>query len=251
MERVFGVKVTDHSFSSAEDKRWLANLVLRALISRPIFAKQSPSLFHCDPHAGNLMLSDDGRLAILDWSLVGWLDEPERVAISQISLAAMMLDGARIVRILSQLAERRSVDTEALRLVVNDWLRRCRWGQLPGLAWFVGMVDDAVQRGGLRVAADLMLFRKSLLTLTGLVAELGLDDSEIDRVLLIDFIRHFVIDSLNRWSIPPFSRECATRISNWDLAELMLNVPNTIARFWIGNMIDSLTGAGPTVNQLA
>jgi ubiquinone biosynthesis protein len=244
MDRVVGTKVTDHPLRLPEEKRWLANLVARALISQPIFARQPRSLFHCDPHAGNLMLSDDGRLAILDWSLVGWLEERERVAISQIMLAAVTLDREKIVGILTQLAERGRVDTDALRRIVSNWLRRCRQGQFPGVDWFVGLLDDAVQHGNLRVAADLMLFRKSLLTLSGVVAELGIDDFQIDDVLFLDFIRHFGMESPERWFRMPFSREFATRISNWDLAETMLNVPYTASRFWIGNVLDSLASYG-------
>ena len=80
MERVTGGKVTEHGLVSADEKRRLADLVVEALIARPIFSKDSPALFHADPHAGNLFLTDDHRLALLDWSLVGSLGEPERVA---------------------------------------------------------------------------------------------------------------------------------------------------------------------------
>jgi ubiquinone biosynthesis protein len=246
MERVLGTKATDHPLHLAEDKRSLANLVTRALISQPIFAAQSKSLFHCDPHAGNLMLSDDGRLAILDWSLVGWLDEVQRVAISQIMLAAGTLDRGKIIRILIQLSERGRVDLPALGTVVDNWLRRCRWGQFPGMAWFVGLLDEAVQLGNLRVTADLMLFRKSLLTLNGVVAELGVDGFDIDSVLFIDFMRHFGMEWPTRCFRMPFSRECATRISNWDLADMLFAAPKTAARFWIGNLLDSLAEDGGT-----
>ena len=44
-------------------------------------------MFHGDPHAGNLFLTDENRLAILDWSLVGSLGERDVMAIVQILLA--------------------------------------------------------------------------------------------------------------------------------------------------------------------
>ena len=73
MERIRGSKITDHCLPDRRDRRELADLVVRALIARPIFSRASRAMFHCDPHAGNLFLTDTNRLAILDWSLVGFL----------------------------------------------------------------------------------------------------------------------------------------------------------------------------------
>ena len=78
MQRIWGDKITDHPFTETRDKHRLAELLIDATIAKPIFAKQSRALFHCDPHAGNLFLTTDGRLAILDWSLVAWLDKESR-----------------------------------------------------------------------------------------------------------------------------------------------------------------------------
>ena len=71
MERVTGVKVTDHDLVKRTDRRRLAEKVVRALVAGPVFSPVRESMFHGDPHAGNLFLTDDQRLAILDWSLVG------------------------------------------------------------------------------------------------------------------------------------------------------------------------------------
>jgi ubiquinone biosynthesis protein len=75
MERVVGGKVTEHGLASRGEKRRLAELVVEALIARPVFSTAGQALFHGDPHAGNLFLTRDHRLAILDWSLVGSLGE--------------------------------------------------------------------------------------------------------------------------------------------------------------------------------
>ena len=133
----------------------------------------------------------DGRLAILDWSLVGFLGEQERVAMGQILLAAITLNNGTDCHRTGRLAEADRVDRIALSEVVDNWLRRIRRGHFPGLTWLVGMLDEATQTAGLRVAADLMLFRKSLLTLEGVIGELGADDFQIDNVVLSEFVRHF------------------------------------------------------------
>ncbi|MEQ8786877.1 MAG: AarF/UbiB family protein [Pirellulaceae bacterium] len=242
MERVLGEKVTEHGFEDRRQKRRLAGLVAKSLVARPIFARSGDALFHSDPHAGNMMLTQDGRLAILDWSLVGALNERERVAVVQILLGAVTLHCGRIVAVLEQLAERRRADRELLVEVVANRLRQVRRGRFPGLTWLVGLLDDAVHLAGLRVAADLMLFRKSLHTLEGLVAELGGDEEQIDQVLRGEFLLHFAKEWPLRWLSLPYSRRFATRLSNADLTETVLSLPLANARFWFGHGLDLVGG---------
>jgi ubiquinone biosynthesis protein len=240
MERVSGGKVTDHDLASPRQKRRLAKLVAKALIAKPVFSKSGQALFHGDPHAGNLFLTDDGRLAILDWSLVGTLGVRERVAIVQIALGAITLDTARIVTVLTTLADRQQLDDQALEAVVEDWVKRVRHGQFPGLSWLVGLLDDSVRLGGLRFAADMMLFRKSLHTLQGVVADVGDCGGQIDQALSIEFLRNFATEWPQRWLQMPHSRDFATRLSNFDVTRTMLSSPMAVARFWSGNTADIL-----------
>ena len=238
MERIFGDKVTDHPLDSIRAKHNLAKLVTRALIAQPMFSATHRAMFHSDPHAGNLLYTHDGRLAILDWSLVGHLGEAERIAMGQIVLAAITLRSERIVAILEQLDERRSVDRAALENVVECWLRRIRHGQLPGLTWLVGLLDEATQTARLRVGADMMLFRKSLHTLEGVIGELGAEDFSIENSLLAEFARHFGCEWPERWFTTPNSRRFATRLSNADLVETLLATPLAAARFWQAELLD-------------
>jgi len=238
MERIFGDKVTDHPLDSTRDKHVLAKLVTRALIAQPMFSATHRAMFHSDPHAGNLLYTHDGRLAILDWSLVGHLGEAERVAMGQIVLAAITLRSERIVTLLEELDVRRSVDHAALQGVVECWLRRIRRGQLPGLTWLVGLLDEATQTARLRVGADMMLFRKSLHTLEGVIGELGADDFSIEGSMLAEFVRHFGCEWPERWFSTPNSRRFATRLSNADLVETVLATPLTAARFWQAELRD-------------
>jgi ubiquinone biosynthesis protein len=151
MERVKGGKITEHGLQSASEKHRLARLVVQALIAEPVFHEDGLALFHGDPHAGNLFLAEDGRLAILDWSLVGRLHELDRVTLVQLILGALMLDAGRIVSTLTGLDVRQRLDQSALAGIVHHWLDRIRQGQLPGFTWLMGLLDEAVQRCGLRV----------------------------------------------------------------------------------------------------
>lgn len=240
MERVSGDKVTSHGLDRRRGKRRLAKLVAKALIAKPVFSKSDKALFHGDPHAGNLFFTDEGHLAILDWSLASTLGARERIAIVQLILGAMTLDPERIANVLKQLDDQQRVDEAALRAVAEDWVKRVRRGQFPGLSWLVGLLDDAVHRARVRVSADMMLFRKSLHTLEGVVEEVGERSGQIDKTLSLEFLRHFAAEWPQRWIRLPNSRDFSTRLSTSDVTHTLLSYPATVARFWTGHALDIL-----------
>jgi ubiquinone biosynthesis protein len=233
MERIWGHKVTEHRLNAYSQSQ-LARRVIRTLISGPILSRQPKSFFHADPHAGNLFLTDSGRLAVLDWSLIGWLGERERTATVQILLAALTLDSRTITRILLGLDESQRSSFAALKPVVNTWLQQIRQLRLPGFRWLTGMLDEAVQRAGLSTCADLMLFRKTLHSLEGVIADIGAPESEVDQVLLSEFMHQLAREWPQRWIKPAFSRAFATRVSSADLLGLVFNLPLAFGRYWSG-----------------
>jgi ubiquinone biosynthesis protein len=232
MERVFGEKVTEHRLDSQSKRRQLANTLAHALVMEPIFSPSAQAMFHSDPHAGNLLLTHDGRLAILDWSLVGHLGEAERTAMGQIVLGALTLDAARVEAVLSRLDTRQQLNHAALRNVIGEWLQKLFRGTLPGLNWLVGMLDDATQFARLRLHADMMLFRKSLLTIEGVINDLRADSFQLEDAFLCASLEAFRRDLPYRWLSLPTSRAFATRLSNLDLTTTALNMPIAMARFW-------------------
>jgi predicted unusual protein kinase regulating ubiquinone biosynthesis (AarF/ABC1/UbiB family) len=56
-------------------------------------------VFHCDPHPGNLLLTDDGRLALLDFGMVGRLDEVQREKLILLLLAFSERQGERVANV--------------------------------------------------------------------------------------------------------------------------------------------------------
>jgi len=133
-----------------------------------------------------------------------------------------------VAALLAGLSERQSIDLAALKSIVFKWISRIRDGHLPGLTWLTGMLDEAVGKAGLRLGADLMLFRKALLMIEGVVNDLGGGSGLMDRVLLSEFAIRFFVEWPWRFVTPPASRSFATRISNTDLAELTTGFPSRL-----------------------
>lgn len=101
-------------------------------------------------------------------------------------------------------------------------------------------LDAATQTARLRVATDMMLFRKTLHMLEGVIGELGTADIRIEDVLLAEFVRHFGQEWPDRWFALPTSRAFSTRLSNADLAATLLSWPLAAARFWQAEWLDCL-----------
>ena len=231
MERIDGRKVTDVETMAVEDRRRLADLITGALIARPIWSLGPRTLFHADPHAGNLMVTDDHRLAILDWSLVGYLSKSDQIRLSQILIGAATLDMGRISDAIVGLAEG-GIDADALGRVVEDKLTLIRDGQVPGVTWLTDLMDDSVTKARGRFGPDLVIFRKVLQTLNGVVADVS-EESRADAVLAASLVSRLGMELPGRMIARPLSRAFATHLSNADLAHLSMSAPLIISRYWL------------------
>jgi ubiquinone biosynthesis protein len=245
MERVFGARIFDAPSHWAISKRDIARRLVHAVVSHSIFSAEDEALFHADPHAGNLMLARDGKLALLDWSLAGTLRAHVRAAIMQLLFSALTFDREKIREIVYGLDTAGRVDAAALERIIAFKLRGLGRGCLPGLTWLLGLFDDAVREAGLRLSPELVLFRKSLHSLDGVVSELATGDVRVDDVLIVDFLRQFIAEWPQRFFQSLNSRNLRTRISNADLAKLMLSLPIVFTRWLIESLNDLIIAKQP------
>ncbi|MDR3568051.1 MAG: AarF/ABC1/UbiB kinase family protein [Syntrophobacteraceae bacterium] len=230
MERLTGKKVTE--WGADFQKKEMARLIIDTLLVQPIFVKEPGAPFHADPHAGNLLHLKDGRLAVLDWSLVGRITETERVSLMQIILGGLACSPERITDALSRLLTAAPGDPPALRDAVDRSLVQIKNSRLPGFSWLKELLDDVVRCAGLRLGADPMLFRRALHMVEGVAADLGGDAGLIERVFLSEFGYNFSAEWPLRFFAPPDSHDFPTRISNYDLAALLMSYPLNLPRLW-------------------
>lgn len=83
LERVRGERVSETHDLTDERAAELARTFFRAYI-RQITVK---GLYHADPHRGNVLVTSDGRLALLDFGLIGRLDDDTRTSLALLLLA--------------------------------------------------------------------------------------------------------------------------------------------------------------------
>ncbi|HKC78041.1 MAG TPA: AarF/ABC1/UbiB kinase family protein, partial [Gaiellaceae bacterium] len=83
LERISGTKVAAGHGIEPGRAGELARQFFRAYVFQVVVA----GVYHADPHQGNVLLTDDGRLALLDFGLLGRLDEDTRTGLALLLLA--------------------------------------------------------------------------------------------------------------------------------------------------------------------
>jgi ubiquinone biosynthesis protein len=83
LEFIAGRKVEAGHGLEPERAATLAREFFRAYVFQVVVE----GVYHADPHHGNVLLTDDGRLALLDFGLLGRLDEDTRAGLALLLLA--------------------------------------------------------------------------------------------------------------------------------------------------------------------
>ena len=163
MERIEGAPVGREPLPP-EQGRQLAAAGARSLVHQMLIV----GFFHADPHAGNVFVTNDGRLCFLDWGLAGHLTRRQRFALADFWNAAIEQDAERVVAVAEGLAppdarpEVRVMEKEvtlALREELNFAIGRQQFGRaLLKLLFIFG-------RHGIRLSRDYSLMAKSVLSI--------------------------------------------------------------------------------------
>ncbi len=189
MERLYGTPLLEHE-RAAE----LFPLAVRVLITDPFFTSEEDGIFHLDPHPGNMWVSRDGRLALLDWGSVLILSKERRALLTHALLSAWRGDQQDWEFYASQLT--------------GAPVGACpRSGTLSGL-----LSPDA---WGEQFPIDLILLRKILFHLEGIEAQLG--ESQLMWHVFTQAGVRFLAELPLRLAAPPDWRGFSTHLSNLDL----------------------------------
>ncbi|HEX2253846.1 MAG TPA: AarF/UbiB family protein [Thermoanaerobaculia bacterium] len=126
-------------------------------------------LFHADPHPGNLLLTRDGRIALLDLGMVGHVSPGLQEQLLKLLLALSEGRGEEVAHLVLTLGSRTSEvgEPERFRRDIADLVMRHREAALAEIE--LGRVVLELVRvsggNGVRVPAELTLLGKALLNL--------------------------------------------------------------------------------------
>ena len=166
MDFVRGTKVTRFSpvARTEIDAAGLADELLHAYLRQILVAGQ----FHADPHPGNIFLTEDGRLALLDLGMVGRLPAEKRDAMLQLLLSAVEGKAEEVSRILLDLAETgEEFDAARFRGIVVEQISRFGEGRAEPVALgrVVFELTHESARADVRLPPELLMLGKTLLQL--------------------------------------------------------------------------------------
>jgi predicted unusual protein kinase regulating ubiquinone biosynthesis (AarF/ABC1/UbiB family) len=142
----------------------LATELFRAYLHQIII----DGFFHADPHPGNVFLTDDGHIALLDLGMTSRLSPARQDQLLQMLLAVGEGNGDQAAALALEIGERRGeVDEPALRRHVQELVARYQDAPLDELQ--VGRVMLEITRSsarfGVRPPPELTLLGKTLLNL--------------------------------------------------------------------------------------
>ncbi len=166
MEYVQGEKIKDID-PDGEDAQRLAKQGLNAVIKQIL----EDGFFNADPHPGNLLVTADMQICILDWGMVGHLTERDRYELIGLLKSVVDKDSDALVQVLLRLAESAggAIDNRALErellYILNTYyavsLRDVNIGRL--LLAIMGVLRDY----HLQLPPDLVIMVKALVTAEG------------------------------------------------------------------------------------
>jgi ubiquinone biosynthesis protein len=131
--------------------------------------------FHADPHPGNVMLLDNGKLALIDFGMVGRLSEEMKDSLSALVIALMRRNTDSMVRAILRLGV---IPENADRAALRDDMDRLResYYDIPFNQVSIGKaLNDlfaVARKHRLVIPPDLAMLGKTMLTLEGVVANL-------------------------------------------------------------------------------
>ncbi len=185
-----GVKVTEAFPRSPLRRNRIAEQVIEALIAVPMFSREEWSVFHADPHAGNLLYDEPNReLVVLDWALADRLSLEWR---RQLVLLAAMVTLRNVQGVCSavQALSRDKRGGRRQRLIqrcVAVFFQRMPVDSSPGALDAMILLDEIALKG-IHFPPALFLFRKILFTLDGVLYDIAGGAVRMDRVLAREFL---------------------------------------------------------------
>jgi ubiquinone biosynthesis protein len=163
MERVDGRRI-EQAPLTPEQAKALATAGAASLLHQIVIS----GFFHADPHAGNVLVTTDGRLCLLDWGLAGHLTRRLRHALADLFIAAAAHDAEQVVQIGLSLAgpgtqpDHRTMEKE-VTIALRENLNFATGHEQIGL--LILKVIGIFGRNGISVSRDYALMAKAVLSI--------------------------------------------------------------------------------------
>ena len=224
LERLRGVKISDAE-ALAElpvDTSELADRIFRMYLQM-IF---DDGFFHADPHAGNLFIERQGRIGLIDFGMVGYVDQRLQDDLVRMILATVLEDADRLVDVILDLGVARArIDRNILRQDIQRLLNRYSGRSLGEIELGAAIEDGLliVRRHNLQLPSNLALLLKTGVMAEGLAARVSPDFEPL--AALRPYTEHVLMRQLD-------PRELGKRVGHagFEAAHLGVELPHMLRR---------------------
>ena len=192
-----GVKVTSAAARMPkEHRRQVAEQVVEALVAIPLLAEREDAIFHGDPHAGNLLYDrHTSELAIIDWALRERLGREQRRHLALLFLMVSLRDPLGTCEEVLALSQRRisiaSRRGQAVREAVTAFLDELPAKYMPSGADTMGLLEKVALKG-VRFHGALVMLSKVMVTLDGILNDIGGDGSGMGASIARHVAQHWI-----------------------------------------------------------
>jgi ubiquinone biosynthesis protein len=167
MEFVQGTKFRDVISGLNIDAERIAKQGLHAAVRQIL----EDGFFHADPHPGNLMVTEDMNLCIIDWGLVGRLTEKDRHEMIGLLKAVVDKDSDALINSLLQLCQTRDKTIQARQMERELLEILDAYYAVPIKDMDIGQLlmsmTRLIRNHQLRLPPDLVIMIKALVTAEG------------------------------------------------------------------------------------
>jgi ubiquinone biosynthesis protein len=176
LERIRGIKINDLKALDEQgtDRSWLADYATNVVLKMVC----EDGFFHADPHPGNFFIEPDNRIGLIDFGMVGVLDEQTQELLAELLIAINHQDADRLVDVFLDLGVTRTrIDRTAVRHDLERMLSTY-WG-LPlselKVANLLNDVYSVMRRHHMHLPPNLALLLKTVIMIEGLGVNLDPD----------------------------------------------------------------------------
>lgn len=191
-----GKKITDAvKRMPAWRRAEVAEQLVDALIAVPLFASAGDVMFHADPHAGNLLYERrKSQLVILDWALTEHLTLAQRRHLAMLFLMIVLRDSvgaSEAIQALSLPGRREKSKAPIIRNTIVEYLNSLPVKRVPGAVDAMNVLER-VAWSGVHLPPSLVMFRKALFTLDGILHDIGAPDFSMESVMARHIMKSWV-----------------------------------------------------------
>lgn len=231
LERMHGIRVDDISALDAAgiDRHQLAqrgaNLILTMIFEN--------RFFHADPHPGNMFVQADGSIALIDFGMVGQLDEEVTDELSDVLLAFAEGDADTLTTALVKLSiAKDSFDRTELRRSLAAFVSKYRGRPLSeiNLSHLLGQLLALLRHHRLQLPQETALLFKVLMMAEGLAAQL---DPQFEILQALTPFSERLVQ--RRLSLPALAKRWAQ--ASADTGAFLLELPRALRR--VGQILET------------